>query len=96
MAADVGSLARFPKIVGNESFTREVALTGREFNAKEALDVGFVSRVVTGGKEGVLCKSISLPFACSIFPPSRTIPTKLCKKRSDTNVCLCCLCQPPL
>lgn len=60
MAADVGSLARFPKVVGNESFTREVAFTGRDFTAAEALQVGFVSKVVEGGREGVLGTRLSL------------------------------------
>lgn len=54
MAADVGSLARFPKVVGNESFTREVAFTGRDFGAEEALQVGFLSKVVEGGRDAVL------------------------------------------
>lgn len=46
MAADIGTLSRFPKIVGNQSAARELALTAREFGAREALDIGFVSRVV--------------------------------------------------
>lgn len=55
MAADVGSLARFPKTIGNDSFTREVALTGRDFTAAEALQVGFLSRVIEGSdKKAVL------------------------------------------
>lgn len=54
MAADVGSLARSPKTFGNESFTREVALTGRDFDASEALQAGFLSRVVEGDKKAVL------------------------------------------
>lgn len=31
LAADVGTLQRFPKIVGNQSWTRELAYTGRFF-----------------------------------------------------------------
>lgn len=58
MAADVGTLQRFPKIVGNESAARELALTGREFGAQEALQIGFLSRVVEGGREGVLSESL--------------------------------------
>ncbi|OQV24707.1 Delta(3,5)-Delta(2,4)-dienoyl-CoA isomerase, mitochondrial [Hypsibius exemplaris] len=44
MAADVGTLQRFPKIVGNDSLVREFALTGRNFSASEASKIGFVSR----------------------------------------------------
>lgn len=46
IAADVGTLARLPKIVGNDSIVRELALTGRNFLAEEALRLGFVSRVL--------------------------------------------------
>jgi delta(3,5)-delta(2,4)-dienoyl-CoA isomerase len=54
MASDVGSLARFPKTVGNDSLTREAGFTGRDFRAKEALGAGFLSRIVPGGREDVL------------------------------------------
>ncbi|CAM9232742.1 unnamed protein product [Ectocarpus fasciculatus] len=46
LAADVGTLQRMPKIVGNESLCRELAYTGRTFGATEASRMGFVSRVV--------------------------------------------------
>ncbi|CAM9956851.1 unnamed protein product [Ectocarpus sp. 8 AP-2014] len=46
LAADVGTLQRMPKIVGNESLCRELAYTGRTFGAAEASRMGFVSRVV--------------------------------------------------
>ncbi|GMS83270.1 hypothetical protein PENTCL1PPCAC_5445 [Pristionchus entomophagus] len=45
LAADVGSLNRLPKIIGNHGWLREVAMTARHFGAKEALEQGFVSRV---------------------------------------------------
>ncbi|KAF8327739.1 Delta2-dienoyl-CoA-isomerase [Cantharellus anzutake] len=54
MAADVGSLARFPKTVGNDSSAREIAVTARIFSAKEAEAIGFVSKLVPGGKREVL------------------------------------------
>lgn len=56
MAADIGTLSRFPKIVGNQSAVRELAFTGRTFDAKEAKELGFVSKVVDGGMEEVLSK----------------------------------------
>ncbi|RCI09283.1 hypothetical protein L249_1495 [Ophiocordyceps polyrhachis-furcata BCC 54312] len=46
LAADIGTLARLPKIVGSTTWVKEVCFTGREFSASEALDVGFVSRVL--------------------------------------------------
>lgn len=51
MAADVGTLALFPKVVGNSSFAREAAYTGRDFTAEEALQAGFLSAVIPGKKK---------------------------------------------
>ncbi|KAL2855364.1 ClpP/crotonase-like domain-containing protein [Aspergillus pseudoustus] len=45
LAADIGTLSRLPKIVGNFGWVKEVSLTARIFGAEEALRVGFVSRV---------------------------------------------------
>lgn len=45
LAADVGSLNRLPKICGNESWLKEVALTARNFGADEALRFDLVSCV---------------------------------------------------
>ncbi|KAE8384054.1 ClpP/crotonase-like domain-containing protein [Aspergillus alliaceus] len=53
LAADIGTLSRLPKVVGNFGWVKEVALSARVFGAEEALRVGFVSGVFEG-KEGVL------------------------------------------
>ncbi|CDW89899.1 enoyl-hydratase [Stylonychia lemnae] len=45
ICADLGTIQRFQKIIGNDSFFRELAYTGRYFDAKEALQQGFVSYV---------------------------------------------------
>ncbi|EPS27151.1 hypothetical protein PDE_02094 [Penicillium oxalicum 114-2] len=45
IAADIGTLSRLPKVVGNFSWVKEVALSARIFGADEALRVGFVSAV---------------------------------------------------
>eukprot|EP00584_Thalassiosira_punctigera_P023137 CAMPEP_0172558642 /NCGR_PEP_ID=MMETSP1067-20121228/80101_1 /TAXON_ID=265564 ORGANISM="Thalassiosira punctigera, Strain Tpunct2005C2" /NCGR_SAMPLE_ID=MMETSP1067 /ASSEMBLY_ACC=CAM_ASM_000444 /LENGTH=197 /DNA_ID=CAMNT_0013348043 /DNA_START=36 /DNA_END=625 /DNA_ORIENTATION=+ len=45
LAADVGTLQRFPKLVGFGSRVRELCLTGDDFNADDAFKIGFVSRV---------------------------------------------------
>jgi Delta3,5-Delta2,4-dienoyl-CoA isomerase len=45
MAADVGTLARLPKIVGSTSWVKDVCLSARDFSAQEALAVGFASQV---------------------------------------------------
>ena len=44
MTADVGTLQRLPKLVG-EGITRELAYTGRKFDAAEAKEMGLVNRV---------------------------------------------------
>ncbi|AUH53610.1 enoyl-CoA hydratase [Chromobacterium sp. ATCC 53434] len=45
MVADVGSLQRLPRVVG-EGVARELALTGRDMVADEALETGLVNRVL--------------------------------------------------
>ena len=42
--ADVGTLQRLPHIIGQGWF-RELALTGRDFGAREALQIGLVTRI---------------------------------------------------
>ena len=44
MTADVGSLQRLPAIIG-QGHTRELAMTGRDFNAKHAEKIGLVNHV---------------------------------------------------
>ncbi len=44
MVADVGTLQRLPKLVG-QGITRELAYTGRKFEADEAKSIGLVNRV---------------------------------------------------
>ncbi|XP_041035440.1 delta(3,5)-Delta(2,4)-dienoyl-CoA isomerase, mitochondrial isoform X1 [Carcharodon carcharias] len=45
MAADVGTLQRFPKVIGNASLVSELVYTARKMMADEALSCGLVSRV---------------------------------------------------
>jgi len=68
LAADVGTLQRLPKITGNESWVRDVCLTGRNFDSNEALQNGLVSQVISDGndpstqllKHGIrLCQTIA-------------------------------------
>lgn len=58
LAADIGTLQRFPKACGNSSKSRELVYTARNFDAQEAYEVGFLSKVVQGqlGEvQGTLC-----------------------------------------
>ena len=43
VCSDLGPYQRIPKIIGNESWLREVIFTCREFDGTEALEKGFVS-----------------------------------------------------
>lgn len=54
LAADIGTLQRLPKIVGNDSKARELALTGQRFDAAEARRMGFLSAMVEGGRKEVI------------------------------------------
>eukprot|EP00483_Globobulimina_turgida_P000946 UN00948 len=45
VVADVGTLARMPKQIGNTSLLRELIYTGRIFKSAEALQLGLISRV---------------------------------------------------
>lgn len=52
IAADVGTLTRLGKVVGQQSWVRDVCLTAREFGGKEAREVGFCSWVGGQGEMG--------------------------------------------
>jgi len=45
ICADIGTLQRLPKIVGNDSTVRELALTGRKMKSAEAKNLGLVGEV---------------------------------------------------
>lgn len=42
LAADVGTLQRLPKVVGNQSWVRDIVYTARKVSAEEALQFGLV------------------------------------------------------
>jgi len=76
MAADVGTLQRFPKVIKSDSLARELAFTARKFLAKEALECGFVSRVFED-REKLLAESIALAEDISKKSPVAIQGTKL-------------------
>jgi len=76
LAADIGSLARLPKITGNESLLRELAFTSRVFEAEEAQKLGLVSKVVQGGKDQVLAEALKLAKQIASKSPIATMGTK--------------------
>lgn len=75
LAADVGSLQRFSKVIGNQSLVRELCFTGRKFGSQEALASGFVSRVFKT-KEEMITESIKLADEIASKSPVAVQATK--------------------
>ncbi|PWY98514.1 ClpP/crotonase [Testicularia cyperi] len=77
LAADIGTLQRFPKIVGNDSLARELAYTAEEFTTDEAREIGFLSRVVDGGRTEVVAAAIKTATAIAQKSPVAVRATKI-------------------
>lgn len=77
LAADVGTLSRLPKVVGGvTSWVKEVCLSARPFSADEALQNGFVSRVVRGSKAELLNQGLEFAKYLSTKSPVAVQGTK--------------------
>ncbi|KAH8111167.1 ClpP/crotonase [Phellopilus nigrolimitatus] len=76
LAADIGTLARLPKIASNASLVRELALTARPFDAAEALTLGLVSRVVPGSRAAVVDAALETARAIAQKSPVAAVGTK--------------------
>ncbi|XP_068224121.1 delta(3,5)-Delta(2,4)-dienoyl-CoA isomerase, mitochondrial-like [Palaemon carinicauda] len=59
LAADVGTLQRLPKIIGNESLVRELAFSARKIFASEAEKCGLVSRIFDS-KESMMSGALDM------------------------------------
>ncbi|KAJ9478004.1 Enoyl-CoA hydratase/isomerase [Pseudozyma hubeiensis] len=77
LAADIGTLQRFPKIVGNDSLARELCYTAREFDAAEAREIGFLSKVVDGGREEVVAAAVKTASEIASKSPVAVRGTKI-------------------
>ena len=53
IVADMGSIHRFPNLIGNKSKLNQYALTGQFFGAKDAMAIGMVSDVFPDYKSGL-------------------------------------------
>lgn len=76
LAADVGTLQRLPKVVGNDSLVRELAFTARRFDSQEALQFGLVSRVLAD-KQKLLDAAISTATLIATKSPIAIYGTKV-------------------
>ncbi|XP_051063534.1 delta(3,5)-Delta(2,4)-dienoyl-CoA isomerase, mitochondrial [Phodopus roborovskii] len=68
LAADVGTLQRLPKVIGNQSLVNELTFTARKMMADEALDSGLVSRVFPD-KDNMLDAAFALAAEISSKSP---------------------------
>jgi len=60
ICADLGSLFFMPRICRNESWVRDICLTGRIFSAQEALEIGgFLSEVVPSD-DGIMSRTMEI------------------------------------
>lgn len=77
LAADIGTLSRLPKVVGNGSWVKDVCLTARLFTSSEAESVGFVSWVgKTAGKDEVITEALRIAEMMASKSPVAVQSTK--------------------
>ncbi|KAM5210231.1 delta(3,5)-Delta(2,4)-dienoyl-CoA isomerase, mitochondrial [Hipposideros larvatus] len=76
LAADVGTLQRLPRVIGNQSLVNELAFTARKMMADEALDSGLVSRMFPD-KEVMLDAAFTLAAEISTKSPVAVQGTKI-------------------
>ena len=72
LAADVGTLQRFPKLCSDGSRVRELCLTGEDFDAQEAWRIGFVSRL----SERVWEDAVEVACRVAALSPVAVVGTK--------------------
>lgn len=75
LAADVGTLQRLPKVVGCDSWIRDLAFTGRDFGAEEALRHGLVQEVLAS-PEALLERATALARQIAANSPLAVAATK--------------------
>ncbi|UCF94556.1 MAG: crotonase/enoyl-CoA hydratase family protein [Desulfobacterales bacterium] len=72
--ADLGTLQRLPSIIGQGWF-RELALTGRDFTAPEALQMGLITRIVED-RQALYATAAELAAHIAACPPLAVQGTK--------------------
>ena len=75
LAADVGTLQRLPKILGNEGIVKELAYTARRFEAAEAHKMGLITRVYT--KDALIPETVKLAKFIASKSPLAVTGTKV-------------------
>lgn len=75
LAADVGTLQRLPRVVACDSWVRDLAFTGRDFGAEEALRFGLVQEVLATPEE-LLERAMSIARQIAANSPLAVEATK--------------------
>lgn len=75
IAADVGTLSRFPKSGVSMSFVKDVCYSARDFSAQEALQHGFVSAVFDD-KKGAMDRALEMSKLIASKSPAAVQSTK--------------------
>jgi enoyl-CoA hydratase/carnithine racemase len=81
ITADVGTLQRLPRII-NRGDANELALTGRDFSADEALRIGLVSKVLDDS-EAVYSHAMAVASEIATNSPLSVQGTKAVMKAGD-------------
>jgi len=76
LAADVGTLQRLPKAVGNDSVVRELAYSCRKLPSDEAKSLGFIGRIFPD-KESMMSAAIELATVIANKSPVAVQGTKI-------------------
>ncbi|CAO3661873.1 hypothetical protein G6F70_002060 [Rhizopus microsporus] len=75
LAADVGTLQRLPKVIGNHSLVRELCYSARNMYADEALQCGLVNKVAEN-QEAVLTEALNMAKLIASKSPIAVMGTK--------------------
>jgi delta(3,5)-delta(2,4)-dienoyl-CoA isomerase len=75
LAADIGTLSRLPRAVGNQSWVKDVAMSARIFGSEEALRVGLVSGVYPD-KTTAVAEGLKLASLIASKSPVAVLGTK--------------------
>ena len=76
LAADVGTLQRLPKVIGNQSLVNELCLTARKMRSEEAEHCGLVSRLYDD-KEAMMTGAVELASSIASKSPVAVQGTKV-------------------
>ena len=81
MTADMGSLQRIPKAIGNNSLFREYMFSAKKFSAKEAERMGLISQTF-GDAETTTSAAIELANLIALKSPIAVQGAKVCARYS--------------